>query len=180
MTSIPSTSSTASPTGQPTLISGTFDDAETARGAFDRLGELHGVALLRLTGLVLVEVAKDGHLEMTTAPHDPAAPESEAAAAAFAQILGSLLATPLIGSKVGGTVDAVVDRIAENADTPERALRKNVASILKPGKWSVVGYANEVAESALRTELGDQASAFSFWHIDEHEEASLAEDAGVA
>ena len=161
------------------LLSGTFDDEETARRVFDRLLELHGAALLNLTGLVWIEVAKDGHLEVTTAPHDPVAPENETDAASFAQILGSLLTTPLAGASVGGTAGAVVERMAERKDTPERRLRKQVASILSAGKWAVVAYATQVAETTVRGELTDDAPDLAIWEIDDATTRQLAADAGV-
>jgi len=161
------------------LISATFDNEDASHRVFDRLQELHGAALLNLTGLVWVRVAKDGHLELTTSPHDSVAPETEQDAASFAQILGSLLATPLIGASVGGTVGAVVDRIAEDEETQERRLRKQVASILSPGKWAVVAYASQVAEAALRTELTDDAPDLTVWEIDDAAADELASDAGV-
>ncbi|GAB3614852.1 hypothetical protein [Humibacter ginsengisoli] len=161
------------------LISASFDDEDASRRVFNRLRELHGAALLNLTGLVWAEVGKDGHLELTTAPHDPVAPENERDAASFAQILGSLLATPLLGARVGGTVNAVVDRIAEDDATPERRLRKQVASILAPGKWAVVAYASQVAEAVVRAELGDDAPDLTIWEIDDAAAAELASDAGV-
>jgi uncharacterized membrane protein len=167
------------PAGAMTLISGTFDDEDSSRQAFDRLAKLHSIALMSLTGLVWIAVADDGHLEMTTTPHDPAAPESEASASAFAQILGSLLTTPILGAKVGGTVAAVVDRISESDDTPERGLRKKVASILKPGKWSVVGYASDVAVEATQQELGELGEQLAFWPVDESAQNQLARDAGI-
>jgi uncharacterized membrane protein len=162
-----------------TLISSTFDDEEASRRVFERIRELHGAALLNLTGLVWIFVAKDGHLDLTTAPHDPVAPESERDAASFAQILGSLLTTPLAGAAVGGTVEAVVDRIAEDDDTPERRLRKQVAGILSPGKCAVVAYASQVAEAVVRSELADDAPELVVWQIDDAAANELAADAGV-
>lgn len=162
------------------LISASFDDEDVSRRVFTRIQELHGVALLNLTGLVWVEVAKDGHLEVVTAPHDPVAPENERDAASFAQILGSLLATPLLGARVGGTVEAVVDRIAENEATPERRLRKQVASILTPGKWTVVAYASQVAEAVVRAELAEDAPELTIWQIDDAAARDLASDADAA
>ncbi len=161
-----------------TLISATFDEEDAATAAFDRMLELHSAALLRLTGLIWLFTASDGHLEIRTAQHDPTTPDVEAASASFAQIIGSLLTTPILGAAVGGTAKAVADRIAEDDDTPARQLRKTVAHILAPGKWSVVGYADDVAESAIRSELGDPAD-LSFWEIVPDAERQLAQDAGV-
>ncbi|HWD62160.1 MAG TPA: hypothetical protein VG369_06655 [Humibacter sp.] len=162
------------------LISGTFDDEETSRRVFDRLRDLHRAALLNVTGLVWIAVAKDGHVDMTTAPHDASAPERESDAATFAQILGSLLTTPLLGAAVSGTVDAVVDRVAEDDDTPAKSLRKKAARILTPGKWTVVAYASQVAEAAIRADLLDDAPDLAVWEIDESAAAGLADDAGVS
>ncbi|WP_243064535.1 hypothetical protein [Humibacter sp. RRB41] len=170
----------ASSSTERALISATFDDEETSRRVFERIGELHRAALLNLTGLVWIEVARDGHLDMTTAPHDNTAPERETDAATFAQILGSLLTTPLLGSAVSGTVEAVVDRIAEDDDTPEEELRKQAARILSPGKWAVVAYASQVAEAAIRTDLHDDVPELMVRVIGASAAAGLADDAGVS
>ena len=162
------------------LLSATFSDQETSRRVFDRLGDLHRAALLNLTGLVWIEVAKDGHLDLTTAPHDANAPEREADAAIFAQILGSLLTTPLLGAAVSGTLDAVVDRVVEDDDTPAKSLRKKAARILSPGKWTVVAYASQVAESAIRAELAQDAPDLAVWEIGQEAADGLADDAGVS
>jgi uncharacterized membrane protein len=177
---MPETASHASPMAERALISGTFDDEETSRRVFERVRELHRAALLNLTGLVWISVAKDGHLDMTTAPHDETAPEREADAAIFAQILGSLLTTPLLGSAVSGTVEAVVDRIAEDDDTSEKRLRKQAARILSPGKWAVVAYASQVAEAAIRADLQDDVPDLMVWVIGTSAAAGLADDAGVS
>ncbi|NNC12109.1 hypothetical protein HII28_09490 [Planctomonas sp. JC2975] len=48
----------------PALISGTFGHEVTSRKVFQRLRELHDAALLNLTGLIWIAVAKDGRMEI--------------------------------------------------------------------------------------------------------------------
>jgi uncharacterized membrane protein len=161
------------------LISCTFDDEETSRRVFADFQKMHSAALLNLTGLIWIFVAKDGHLDVTTAPHDAVASESDRDAASFAQILGSLLAAPLLGESVGGTLSAVVDRIAESEHISARGLRKQAGKILEPGKWAVIAYASQVAEPAIRAQLQKDAPQAAFWEIEEATADTLSSDAGV-
>jgi uncharacterized membrane protein len=160
------------------LISGTFDDEETSRHVFDRFQRMHDTALLNLTGLVLIYVARDGHLEVTTSPHDPVAPERERDVVSFSQILGALLAAPLLGATVGGTTEAVADKVTRS-DLSARGLRKHAGKILAPGKWAVVGYASQVAERAIRTDLQKDAPDLAFWEIEDATADTMSSDAGV-
>lgn len=160
------------------LISGTFDDEETSRRVFDGFQRLHSAALLNLTGLVLIVVGRDAHLEVVTAPHDPVAPERERDVVSFAQILGALLAAPLLGGTVGGTLDAVADKVSRS-DLSVKALRKHAGKILAPGKWAVVAYASQVAEQAIRGELEKDAPDLAFWEIEDATADTLSSDAGV-
>jgi uncharacterized membrane protein len=160
------------------LISGTFDDEETARRAFDGFQRLHGAALLNLTGLALIFVSRDGHLEVVTAPHDPVAPERERDVVSFGQILGALLAAPLLGGTVGGTAEAVADKVTRS-DLSAKGLRKHAGKILAPGKWAVVAYASQVAEQAIRTDLEKDAPNLAFWEVEDATADTMSSDAGV-
>ncbi|WP_460522775.1 hypothetical protein [Humibacter antri] len=140
---------------------------------------MHGAALLNLTGLVWVFVAADGHLDLTTSSHDSIASETDRDSASFAQILGSLLTAPLRGSPVSGTLGAVVDRIPASDEISARGLRKRARKILVPGKWAVIAYASQAAESAIRTELQTDAPEVCFWEIREETADTLSSDAGV-
>lgn len=161
------------------LISCTFDDEGTSHRVFADFRRMHAVALLNLTGLIWIFVAKDGHLDVSTAPHDSIASESDRDAASFAQILGSLLAAPLLGESVDGTLGAVADRVTESERVSAKGLRKQAGKILVPGKWAVIAYASQVAESAIRAQLQKDAPGPLFWEIEEATADTLSSDAGV-
>lgn len=162
-----------------TLLIISFDDPDDATAAFDKILEIHSIALLRLTGAAWISIARDGHLELRTAPHDPTTPLVAAESAAFGQILGSLLTTPVAGFAVGGTLGAVFETMESRDDTVDDDLRKRIGKALRPGKWAVAAYATEVATGEVGRQLEPFGGQLITVEINDAAQTQLAREAGI-
>ncbi len=162
-----------------TLMVFGFDKEAEATAAFDQILEMHRVALLRLADAVWIAVGRDGHFELKSAPHDPAAPLDASEAAAFGQVLGALVTTPVVGFAVGGTIGAAFETMETSDDTVDGDLRKQIARALRPGKWAVVAYATQVALGEVRKQFDGQGGSLVAVEISDATQAELARDGGV-
>ncbi|WP_426520673.1 DUF1269 domain-containing protein [Diaminobutyricibacter sp. McL0618] len=162
-----------------TLMIFGFDKEADATVAFDKVLELHRIALLRLADAAWIAVGRDGHIELRSAPHDPAAPLDVTEAAAFGQILGALVTTPVAGFAVGGTIGAVFETMESSDDTVDGDVRKQIAKALRPGRWAVVVYATQVALGEVRKQFDTMGGTLVTLEIGESAQAELARDGGV-
>ncbi len=162
-----------------TLIIFGFDDEADATAGFEKILELHRIALLRLADAAWIAVGRDGHIDLRSAPHDPAAPLDATEAAAFGQILGSLVTTPIAGFAVGGTIGAVFETMENTDDTVDGDVRKQIAKALRPGRWAVVAYATQVALGEVRRQFEELRGTVLALDIDKTAQAELARQGGV-
>jgi uncharacterized membrane protein len=162
-----------------TLIIFSFDKEADATAAFDKILELHRIALLRLTDAAWIAVGRDGHIELRSAPHDPAAPLDAAEGAAFGQILGALVTSPIAGFAVGGTIGAVFETLENTDDTVAGDVRKQITKALRPGGWAVVAYGTQVALGEVRRQFEELGGSMVAVDLDDATQAELARDGGV-
>jgi uncharacterized membrane protein len=162
-----------------TLIIFSFDNEAEASEAFDKIVELHRIALLRLAGAAWVAVGRDGHIELKSAPHDPAAPLDAAEGAAFGQLLGALVTAPIEGFAVGGTIGAVFATMESSDDTVDGDIRKQITKALRPGAWALVAYATQVALGEVRRQFAELGGSMVAVELDDTAQAALARDGGV-
>lgn len=162
-----------------TLIIFSFDKEAEATAAFEKILELHRIAILRLTGAALIAVGKDGHIELRSAPHDPAAPLDATEGAAFGQVLGALVTAPIEGFAEGGTIGAVFQTLETSDDTVDADIRKQITKALHPGGWAVVAYATQVALGEIRRQFEESTASMIAVELDDTAQAELARDGGV-
>ena len=162
-----------------TLMIFGFDKEADATTAFDNVLELHRIALLRLADAAWIAVGRDGHIELKSAPHDPAAPLDVTEAAAFGQILGAVVTTPVAGFAVGGTIGAVFETMENTDDTVDGDVRKQIAKALRPGKWAVVAYATQVALGEVRKQFDGLGGTLVALEISDSTQTELARNGGV-
>ncbi|NEN06734.1 DUF1269 domain-containing protein [Diaminobutyricibacter tongyongensis] len=162
-----------------TLIILSFDKEAEATAAFDKVLELHRIALMRLADAAWIAVGKDGHIELKTAPHDPAAPLDATEGAAFGQILGALVTAPIEGFAVGGTIGAIFKAMETSDDTVDEDIRKQITKALRPGAWAVVAYATQVALGEIRRQFSESDGSLIAVELDGTAQADLARDGGI-
>jgi uncharacterized membrane protein len=162
-----------------TLMIFGFGSEADATTAFDKILELHRIALLRLTDAAWIAVGRDGHIDLRSAPHDPAAPLDLTEAAAFGQLLGAIITAPVAGFAVGGTVGAYFEAMESEDDTVDDDIRKQITKALRPGRWAVVAYATEVALGEVRKQFGELGGSLVAVEIDDRTQAELARQSGV-
>ncbi len=162
-----------------TLIILSFDKEAEATAAFDKVLELHRIALMRLAGAAWIFVGKDGHIELRSAPHDPTAPLDATEGAAFGQVLGALITAPIAGFAVGGTIGAVFETMETTDETVDEDVRKQITKALRPGGWAVVAYATQVALGEIRRQFAESGVTMVAVGLDDTAQAELARDGGV-
>ncbi|WP_345764229.1 DUF1269 domain-containing protein [Diaminobutyricibacter sp. McL0608] len=162
-----------------TLMIFGFDREADASAAFDKILELHRIALLRLADAAWIAVGRDGHIELRSAPHDPTAPLDLTEAAAFGQILGALVTAPVAGFAVGGTIGALFESMETTDDSVDDDIRKQITKALRPGHWAVAAYATEVALGEVRKQFSEAGGSLVAVEIDEQSQADLARESGV-
>lgn len=157
----------------------TFGDEDAAREAFATVQQLHKAALMRLAAAVLIEIAKDGHLQLETTAHDPVTPLDLTQSAAFGLILGSILTTPQFGFATGGTLDAVFAEHEQRDDNVDQKFREQISKALRPGRLVVALYATEVANDEIARQLHPLGGDLFTIDLSSDDEALLAEAVGV-
>jgi hypothetical protein len=136
----------------PTLLLVSVQDENAARIAFDRMLSLHSVALLTLNGLALISASANGEVDVISPPENLVGLEKIVEEPTFAPLLAALTTLTAAGRK-SDTIPSIAPDSAGNVLSEE--IRREIASYLSPGYWTVVALASNIAEGEVNRQLDE-------------------------
>lgn len=148
-----------------------YDDAGTARKAYEKVLAMQEDFVVQLRGLAVVDVDADGKTHVDTPQRIVGA--SAAAGALWGLLFGLLFFVPGLGL-LGGAVGALMGKL--NKSGIDERFRAQVQDLLQPGHSAVVIMAGKLTEDKFAAGMQQYGGKVLKTSLSEEDEKELAEE----
>ena len=148
-----------------------YDDAGTARKAYEKVLAMQEDFVVQLRGLAVVDVDADGKTHVDTPQRIVGA--SAAAGALWGLLFGLLFFVPGLGL-LGGAVGALMGKL--NKSGIDERFRAQVQDLLQPGHSAVVIMAGKLTEDKFAAGMQQYGGKVLKTSLSDEDEKELAEE----
>ena len=148
-----------------------YDDAATARKAYEQVLAMQQDFVVQLRGLAIVDVDEDGKTHVDT-PQRVVAP-SAVSGALWGLLLGLLFFVPGLGL-LGGALGALMGKL--NQSGIDERFRSQVQDLIQPGHSAVVIMAGKVTEDKFAARMQEYGGTVLKTSLSDDDEKELAEE----